>query len=371
MNRIIILGVALILCSSWTVLAQTEPNPVVEAIKNVEDKKSMDNSASIKNKAMEKSRQLCKKMVEELKKPYNPTSNNLLIRQYEDFDNQFPTNDDFTSEYKCDDFISSAYYELPLLKDYKKYTDQFATIVKRIQGPLSTYDLDLNTYIKETNNLLNTLLNKGVYQSKKSSIVFEYAPIFKSRNDEASILFLNNQIEELQRIIKNGKDATDMNAQLAAILKGLYDDVPAVMNINSQKKQEENENEVENVNDLKDEEEMVTDPLLSNINVTGTQTEEPSENQNEPTPGDVESSTDKPKVDEITLDDFTKNCMDKPTQLTNKLIDKKAFGEAYKVFEKSMKDLKKDVDAGKILNSNDLSVRLSVIYSTFLDSLEH
>lgn len=364
MNRIIILGVALILCSSWTVLAQTERNNVREPINNTESSKlSSDNYARIKQNAIAESKALNERMGEELSKPYNSYSNARLIKEYEDFEKQYPTNEDYTSEYKSDVFISSVYYELPLLKDYKKYTDQFAAIIKKIQGPLFSYDVDLKKYKVDTNNLLSTLLTSGVYQSKKSSIVFEYAPIYKARNEEPSILFLNKQIEELKNIIKNGTDPTDINKQLSDMLDGLYDNSTVAPKSQSSEK---NPYAKKIANEAKIN--IETNVTQENDNGKNSDIKPISSSQERMMGGNSSNNNNaSPKSDKKPADGSDGEA----PKLTNKRVDKKVFEGAYKVFEKQMKDLKKDVDAGKILDTNELRKKLTIIYNTFLQGLEH
>lgn len=205
MNKFLILSIACLL-SSPTILARKANDKVdANANKQIEGISSLTPEEKMV-RAKAESDMLVKNMVKQLKSPVYPEMNKELIETFKKFDNAYPTKEDFTSDYKSDRFISSVYYELPLLENYQQYNQELDNFLNVISGILQKAsrkpDFDWSRFATETNNrIINNVIASGKAKTPNATYKLSYGPFFKNRESEASIPYLNKVIEKLQQIM--------------------------------------------------------------------------------------------------------------------------------------------------------------------------
>lgn len=381
MNKIVILIIFILLFSSANAIAQ---NPEIEnysIFKNVKiitvhlDSLINNNTPNddiiepTMDEIREESDRIYDNLVKALNNPVDEAHNQILINEYEELNSLYPHDKNYKSEYVSDDFIFGLYYELPLLKKYREYTDELSTVISTIQGLLLSPETqklsNLDPFRKVTNKLLLDLSSTGKHKLKNGkNISFQYAPYYKKRDKEASIQYLNDQIDSLQSIINNRKlDITEMDLQLTMLQQRLFPK-------NSARKRESyfeeiikeaHENKKKNESSTQKIQPGQTNPVASPGSQTSNPTTPPYEGEqdkaNQPInpPGKVIGNGDNVASDkDNTNNDNPSLAIEKPNSKLDPIITKQAVN----VFKKQLDDLMKSVDLQVIIDTNEFEEKI-------------
>lgn len=152
--------------------------------------------------------EICKEMIRRINRKYDADSIASAIAAVQSW-----PKDRMSAEWRAE-------YErhLPILREYEHYNNEVIAFIDGISAPLRDPKLRANLDAAKFNSsyLTNTL--NYVIQNKRSKngkLVLTYGPVFKKREYELSIPYLNKRMERLQTIFKNFKMETADQTVLA------------------------------------------------------------------------------------------------------------------------------------------------------------